>query len=71
MTSAFFDMEHVIGAYLNETPAGRMGTVQDMAEAALFLADDQRSGYINGQVLDLSGGQQMGQMVPPPGGHPQ
>ena len=62
MTDAFFDMDPVIQAHLNETPCGRMGTVEDMAEAALFLADDQRSGYINGQVLDLAGGQQMGHL---------
>lgn len=33
-----------------------------MTEAALFLADAQRYGYINGQVLDLAGGQQMGRL---------
>ena len=62
MTDAFFDMEPIIQSHLRETPAGRMGTVEDMAEAALFLADDGRSGYINGQVLDLAGGQQMGHL---------
>lgn len=62
MTDAFFDLEPIIQAYLRETPAGRMGTLEDMAEAALFLADDGRSGYINGQVLDLAGGQQMGHL---------
>jgi NAD(P)-dependent dehydrogenase (short-subunit alcohol dehydrogenase family) len=62
MTGAFFDMETVINAHVQETPAGRMGTLDDMAEAALFLADDGRSGYINGQVLDLAGGQQMGHL---------
>lgn len=62
MTGVFFDMEPVIQAHLDATPAGRMGTLDDMAEAAVFLADDQRSGYINGQVLDLSGGQQMGHL---------
>jgi len=62
MTDAFFDMEPVIQGHLDATPAGRMGTLDDMAEAAVFLADDQRSGYINGQVLDLSGGQQMGHL---------
>jgi NAD(P)-dependent dehydrogenase (short-subunit alcohol dehydrogenase family) len=39
-----------------------MGNLDDLAEAALFLADDGRSGYINGQVLDLAGGQQMGRL---------
>lgn len=62
MTDAFFDMEPIIKGHLRETPAGRMGTLEDMAEAALFLADDGRSGYINGQVLDLAGGQQMGHL---------
>ena len=62
MTAGFFGMDAVIEAYIKETPAGRMGTVEDMAEAALFLADDTRSGFINGQVLDLAGGQQMGHL---------
>ncbi len=62
MTDAFFGMDPVIQAHLDETPCGRMGTLEDMAEAAMFLADDQRSGYINGQVLDLAGGQQMGHL---------
>lgn len=60
MTDAFFTMDAIVNAHLKETPVGRMGTVDDMAEAALFLADDARSGFVNGQVLDLSGGQQMG-----------
>ena len=62
MTDAFFEMPPIVDAHLRETPAGRMGTLHDMGEAALFLADDIRSGYINGQVLDLSGGQQMGRL---------
>jgi NAD(P)-dependent dehydrogenase (short-subunit alcohol dehydrogenase family) len=62
MTDAFFDMEPVVQGHLDATPVGRMGTLDDMAEAAVFLADDQRSGYINGQVLDLAGGQQMGRL---------
>jgi len=60
MTDAFFSMDAIVNAHLKETPVGRMGTVDDMAEAALFLADDTRSGFVNGQVIDLSGGQQMG-----------
>ena len=62
MTSGFFSMDPIIQAHIDATPAGRMGTLDDMAEAALFLADDVRSGYINGQVLDLAGGQQMGHL---------
>jgi len=62
MTGGLFSMEGVVDKYISETPAGRMGTIDDMAEAALFLSDDNKSGYINGQVLDLSGGQQMGHL---------
>jgi len=62
MTDAFFEMAPVVEGHLRETPAGRMGTLDDIAEAALFLADQTRSGYINGQVLDLAGGQQMGRL---------
>lgn len=62
MTSMFFQMDPIIQGHLEATPAGRMGTLDDMAQAALFLADDSRSGYINGQVLDLAGGQQMGRL---------
>ncbi len=60
MTGMLFDMEQVVQAHIENTPSGRMGTVDDMAEAALFLADERRSGYINAQVLDLAGGQQNG-----------
>ena len=49
-------MQPVIQGHVDATPCGRMGTLDDMAEAALFLADGQRSGYINGQVLDLGRG---------------
>jgi NAD(P)-dependent dehydrogenase (short-subunit alcohol dehydrogenase family) len=62
MTGGLFEMQPIIDAHLANTPAGRMGTLEDMAEAALFLADDQRSGFINGQILDLSGGQHMGRL---------
>ena len=62
MTDMLFDMAPVVEAHINATPVGRMGTLDDMAEAAAFLADDSRSGYVNGQILDLSGGQHNGQL---------
>lgn len=62
MTDMLFGLPPIMDAYISATPAGRLGTVEDMAEAALFLADDSRSGFINGQVIDLSGGQQMGEL---------
>ena len=62
MTDAFFAMEPILEGHINATPSGRMGTLDDMAEAALYLADEQRSGFINAQVLDLAGGQQNGRL---------
>lgn len=62
MTDAFFTVEPILEAHINATPSGRMGTLDDMAEAALYLADEKRSGFINAQVLDLAGGQQNGRL---------
>lgn len=39
----------------DETPLGRIGTPQDIADAALFLASDKAS-FITGQVLGVNGG---------------
>jgi len=38
-----------------QIPAGRIGTVDDIAHAACFLASDQ-SDYVNGSVLTIDGG---------------
>jgi 3-oxoacyl-[acyl-carrier protein] reductase len=60
MTAGLFAMEELVQAFVANIPVGRMGTVEDIAEAALWLADDNTSGFINGQIIDLSGGQAMG-----------
>ena len=39
-------------------PAGRMGTPQEIAAAALFLASEE-AGYITGQTLGVNGGMLM------------
>lgn len=41
-------------------PLGRLGTPDDCAPAYLFLASDDLSGYVTGQVLEVNGGQFMG-----------
>lgn len=38
-----------------ETPLGRIGTAQDVAEAVLFLASE-RASFVTGQVLGADGG---------------
>ncbi len=60
MTSELLQMPGLVDAFTAQIPAGRMGTVQDLAEAVLWLADGERSGFVNGSVVDLSGGQHMG-----------
>lgn len=37
-------------------PVGRVGTPQDIAEMCLFLADENRSGFITGQEFVVDGG---------------
>jgi 3-oxoacyl-[acyl-carrier protein] reductase len=62
MTAGIFQMPGVVDKFVDEIPVGRMGSLADMAEAALWLADDKASGFINGQLIDLAGGQQMGHL---------
>lgn len=40
-----------------QIPLQRLGTSEDCAPAFLFLAADELSGYITGQVLEINGGQ--------------
>ena len=40
---------------LEDIPLGRIGTPEDVAEAAVFLASDKAS-FITGQVLGVNGG---------------
>ena len=36
-------------------PVGRMGTLDDLVDAILFLASE-KSGFITGEILDVNGG---------------
>jgi len=62
MTSGLCSIPGVVEKFVEDIPVGRMGTLQDMAEAALWLADGEASGFINGHLIDLAGGQQMGHL---------
>ena len=44
-----------IASLKEETPLGRIGTPEDVAKAALFLASDEAS-FITGQILGVNGG---------------
>jgi len=44
--------------YLSTIPLGRVGSVRDVAEVALFLASE-RAAYLTGEIIDVNGGQFM------------
>ena len=44
--------------YRRQTPLGRNGTAEEVAQAVLFLASDAAS-FINGAILDINGGRFM------------
>lgn len=45
----------VLEDYLENTPLGRVGTAEDVAQAVLYLCSDKAS-WLTGEVLDLDGG---------------
>ena len=47
--------EEDIAALADETPVGRIGSPDEIARAALFLADDASS-FITGEIMNISGG---------------
>ena len=53
MNSALSESD--MAALRDETPVGRIGEPEEIAEAALFLASD-KAGFITGEVLNVSGG---------------
>ena len=44
-----------IEALIDETPVGRIGNTDDVARAALYLADE-KSSFVTGAVLNVNGG---------------
>ena len=54
----FGSPEEAVGAVVELTPSGRLGTVEDMADAVVFLASDKAK-FINGVGLPVDGGMGM------------
>ena len=50
--------EEAVGAVIELTPSGRLGAVEDMADAVVFLASDAAR-FINGAGLPVDGGMGM------------
>lgn len=57
MTDALSDTQ--VDQLKQQIPLGRMGQVQDIAAAVLYLASDQ-AGYVTGTTLHVNGGMWMG-----------
>ena len=54
----FGSPDEAVAAVIDQTPSGRLGTVEDMADAVVFLASDQAK-FINGVGLQVDGGMGM------------
>lgn len=50
-----FSTKERMAQYRNETPLGRNGTAEEVAQAVLFLASDASS-FTNGAIIDVNGG---------------
>ena len=42
--------------YLGRIPMGRMGTLDEVVESVLFLANDEESSFMTGEILRVDGG---------------
>jgi NAD(P)-dependent dehydrogenase (short-subunit alcohol dehydrogenase family) len=58
MTEGYFAMPTLEAAFCREIPLGRLGTVDDVANTALWLASDE-SRSTTGQVIDVTSGQSL------------
>ncbi|NJC33982.1 NAD(P)-dependent dehydrogenase (short-subunit alcohol dehydrogenase family) [Sphingomonas jejuensis] len=54
MTARASRNQAIIDAFAREYPLGRVGTIEDVADAAVWLASDQC--FMTGQVLQVNGG---------------
>ena len=55
MASTFANAEAVMQQYIDRTPLRKLGTTDDVAGIAAFLASDE-SGFITGAIIDVNGG---------------
>lgn len=55
MTKAILDAPGVADAFLQETPLGRIGRIDDVVSAVAWLASDESS-FVTGQNLHVDGG---------------
>jgi NAD(P)-dependent dehydrogenase (short-subunit alcohol dehydrogenase family) len=58
MTEGYFAIPTLEKAFVREIPLGRLSTVDDVAQAALWLASDE-SRSTTGQIIDVTAGQSL------------
>src|SRR6266436_5176493 len=58
MTEGYFAIPTLEGAFLREIPLKRLSTVEDIANAALWLVSDE-SRSTTGQIIDVTAGQSL------------
>ncbi|OEZ30984.1 SDR family NAD(P)-dependent oxidoreductase [Variovorax boronicumulans] len=54
-----FSTPAMLETFRTGIPMGRLGTADECVGAFLYLASEQLSGYVTGQVLEVNGGQYM------------
>lgn len=54
-----FSTPQMLETFKNSIPMGRLGTSEECVGAFLFLASEQLSGYVTGQIIEVNGGQYM------------
>lgn len=54
-----YSNEEQLEAMRKTVPMGRLGTAEECVGAFLFLASDQLSSYVTGQIIEVNGGQLM------------
>jgi len=55
MTKPFLENDQAKQGFLSKTPVGRVGTCEDIAHGAVYLASDE-SDFVVGQILVIDGG---------------
>jgi 3-oxoacyl-[acyl-carrier protein] reductase len=54
-----FSTSERLAAMTKSIPLGRIGTADECAGTFVYLASDEMSGYVTGQVIEVNGGQYM------------
>jgi 3-oxoacyl-[acyl-carrier protein] reductase len=49
----------MLESFKGTIPMGRLGTADECVGAFLFLASEQLSSYVTGQIMEVNGGQYM------------